>query len=75
MYTRKVDFIKHKTKKCSICKDAIDVMISYESKNILWDQGHNAEPINSGRCCTTCNHSVVTPIRLEQAITERKLNG
>tara|TARA_R100000656_G_scaffold67648_1_gene51194 strand:- start:779 stop:1009 length:231 start_codon:yes stop_codon:yes gene_type:complete len=76
MYTRKVDFIEHKTDKCSICKELLDVMISYESKEILWDQGHNAEPFNDGRCCTSCNHSVVTPLRLELAVIERnKDNG
>ena len=50
-------------------------MISYKSKNILWDQGHNAEPINDGRCCTSCNYSVVTPTRLKLAIIGRKSNG
>ena len=24
-----------------------------------WDQGHNAEPLETGRCCDTCNHHVV----------------
>ena len=75
MYTRKVDFIEHKTEKCSICDEPLDVMISHKSKNILWDQGHNAEPINDGRCCTSCNYSVVTPTRLKLAIIGRKSNG
>ena len=75
MYTRKVEFIDHKTEKCSICNKALDVMISYKSKNILWDQVHNAEPINDGRCCTSCNYSVVTPTRLKLAIIGRKSNG
>ena len=75
MYTRKVEFIEHKTKKCSICSKPLDVMIGYESKNILWDDGHNADPINTGRCCTSCNYSVVTPTRLKLAIIERKSNG
>ena len=26
--------------------------------------GHNAEPINSGRCCVVCNATVVVPMRL-----------
>ena len=75
MYTRKVDFIEHETEKCSICRKPLDVMISYESRNVLWDQGHNAEPINGGRCCTSCNYAVVTPTRLKLAIIGRKSNG
>lgn len=26
--------------------------------------GHNAEPINDGRCCAVCNATVVVPMRL-----------
>ena len=62
--TRNFKYIKHKTKKCSICKKPLDVMIGHESKSVLWDDGHNAAPINSGRCCSTCNTRVVTPTRI-----------
>lgn len=24
-----------------------------------WDKGHNAQPLEEGRCCDSCNHSVV----------------
>jgi hypothetical protein len=41
--------------KCSICGGDIDVGPSG------WDRGHNAEPINNGRCCTDCNTTVVIP--------------
>src|SRR5262245_22299655 len=27
--------------------------------------GHNARPVNDGRCCDTCNWSAVVPARLE----------
>ena len=57
-------YIKHKTKKCSICKEALDVMVSTETKEILWDQGNNADPYNSGRCCELCNMEVVLPLRI-----------
>ncbi len=45
--------------KCSICKSEIlpDV--------IGWDKGHNAEPVNSGRCCTNCNNTVVLHERIK----------
>ena len=40
--------------KCSICKGAID------------DQyGHNAQPLNDGRCCSICNTQFVIPERLK----------
>lgn len=46
-------------KKCSIC-------------GIMYDgYGHNAQPINDGRCCNSCNE-LVTTRRLNDAIYERK---
>ena len=41
-------------KECSICRDE------------LIDMGNNAEPINSGRCCDTCNSVFVIPFRVKQ---------
>lgn len=41
-----------KVKECSIC-----------SKNYT-GYGHNAWPINSGRCCDTCNTIHVLPMRI-----------
>ena len=38
--------------KCSICEMPYIGM------------GHNAEPVNSGRCCDTCNSIEVIPARL-----------
>ena len=40
---------------CSICRD--DIMDKF---------GHNAEPINSGRCCDICNSTFVIPFRIQQ---------
>lgn len=31
-----------------------------------WTGGHNAEPVNDGRCCTVCNDLVVIPARLNR---------
>jgi hypothetical protein len=47
---------------CSICKKPI------EKNAIGWDQGNNAEPINSGRCCDECDSFYVIPARLKYMI-------
>ncbi len=39
--------------KCSICKESIQE-----------NRSNNAEPVNSGRCCDSCNMTVVIPARL-----------
>lgn len=48
---------KTKLRPCSIC-----------GKPILpigtWLLGHNAAPVNSGRCCNVCNDTVVIPTRI-----------
>jgi hypothetical protein len=51
--------------KCSICKEEIDIQYTPEGKP-FWTEGHNAEPINNGRCCTNCNETVVIPARMRQ---------
>lgn len=43
---------------CSICGNKIEPELSG------WAGGHNAEPINDGRCCRTCNDTIVTPARI-----------
>ena len=45
--------------KCSICNNEIET-----NPLTNWDQGHNAEPVNEGRCCDFCNSSVVIPTRI-----------
>ena len=57
--------MKKTTTKCSICKQPIQPDISG------WDGGHNAEPINSGRCCGMCNDYVVTPRRISEYLERR----
>ena len=42
----------------SICKKRIAVNLSG------WDKGNNAEPVNNGRCCDSCNDTIVLPARL-----------
>ena len=46
--------------KCSICKENIIPTLTG------WDKGHNAQPVNNGRCCTNCNDSVVLPARIKE---------
>ena len=41
---------------CSICKG-----------DIRDDFGHNAQPINNGRCCDMCNTTFVIPCRIKEA--------
>lgn len=45
---------------CSICG------------NPYKDWGHNAWPINDGRCCTGCNDDVVIPARIVRAQRDGK---
>lgn len=45
---------------CSICQELIGKDVSG------WEEGHNAQPINDGRCCSHCNVTVVIPARLIQ---------
>ena len=44
--------------KCSICRETVPVAED--------SHGHNAEPVNSGRCCSACNASAVIPARIER---------
>ena len=52
---------------CCICNGPIDWHTTPEGE-VYWTQGHNAEPIKDGRCCTTCNGTKVLPARLYQAM-------
>ena len=54
-------------KTCSICGKNIDIHYK-ESGKPYWSDGHNAERINNGRCCSECNMTVVLPTRLRQAM-------
>lgn len=47
---------------CSICGEPIEPFRDSKG-NITWAGGHNAQPINDGTCCNTCNKDVVTPQR------------
>lgn len=49
---------------CSICQRPIPP----EDDSKL--AGHNAWPVNDGRCCTRCNTRKVIPARLERWLSE-----
>ena len=47
--------------KCSICAGPLTIGHDLE---IGWRHGRNAQPINNGRCCETCDNTVVIPARI-----------
>ena len=54
---------------CSICNEEIEEIKDNEG-NVIWDLGNNAEPINGGRCCNSCNSRVVIPARLGMIMSQ-----
>ena len=59
-----------KDNKCSICNNEIDVQV-FENGG-TWAGGHNAQPINNGTCCTSCNDMLVVPARLQQYLNGKE---
>ena len=57
---------------CCLCGKQIDEQVTNakNDKRIIWIDGHNAEPLNSGRCCTDCNNQKVIPYRLMCSIED-----
>mgnify|MGYP003153150555 FL=1 len=58
--------------KCSICGGPIDEHRHPETGEVYWTEGHNAEPVNDGRCCTVCNDSVVISRRMTDIVQAMK---
>ena len=48
--------------KCTICGKRI------ETEQSGWSEGHNAQPVNDGRCCGPCNVLVVIPRRITDMV-------
>ena len=44
---------------CSICGDKVDLHLHPVTGEVYWDQGHNAQPLASGRACDSCNDRVI----------------
>ena len=53
--------LKENNMKCSIC-----------NYNDIGEYGHNAQPVNNGRCCGYCNGAFVMPKRLKQFTLREK---
>jgi hypothetical protein len=53
---------------CSICEKVI-------LPEHGWTGGHNAHPVNNGRCCSDCNTKVVVPMRLQMLLAKRSPPG
>ena len=49
---------------CSICKKEIQPDANG------WDGTNNAQPVNDGLCCHSCDRTVVFPARLTQYYTD-----
>ena len=45
---------------CSICQ------LEIQPDNNGWDGTNNAQPVNDGVCCHSCDKTVVLPARLNQ---------
>ena len=54
--------------KCSICQ----LDIQPDTIHYGWADGHNAWPVNEGRCCGKCNDNVVIPARLNEFLAREK---
>jgi hypothetical protein len=54
---------KPKAGECSICGEYI------------MGFGHNAQPVNDGRCCDVCNDIYVIPTRLGRIFSKEKSDG
>jgi len=61
-------------KPCCICAGPIDPHVDVHGE-VFWTKGHNAEPVDRGRCCSACNSAVVIPIRVAGLITESAISG
>jgi len=48
---------------CILCGEPIDIHCNG------WAEGHNAQPLADGRCCSTCNKERVVPRRIANIFT------
>lgn len=58
--------------KCVICKNEIDQQIFPNGQ--VWEEGHNAQPVKDGRCCTLCNDEHVIPLRIKKIMEKKNEN-
>ncbi len=62
--------LKVATLDCCLCGKQIDEQVTKANK-VYWTEGHNAEPLNKGRCCTKCNNEKVIPYRMLCVVDDR----
>lgn len=55
---------------CCICSNPIEAEFT-EGGDAYWLDGHNAEPVAEGRCCSKCNDNIIIPTRLFNMIGRR----
>ena len=57
---------------CCLCGNEIDTqVIKSEPDKVIWTEGHNAEPLKEGKCCTKCNMDKVVPFRILCTIDDK----
>ena len=65
------DYTSDNTQPCCICNRNIDAMVDPNTGKEVWTEGHNAEPVTDGRCCSDCNNQVVVPVRMMKLISSK----
>lgn len=55
-------------RRCCICDGHIEPLRHPKTKEVVWEGGHNAQPIMDGRCCDVCNQTQVIPTRMAQLL-------
>ena len=63
---------KSKIKVCCICTESIkpqylgkdQIYDNDKSLDWYWYDGNNAQPVADGRCCDSCNSTIVIPQRI-----------
>ena len=53
-------------KECCLCEKLIDIQYA-PSGEAAWHDGHSAQPLADGRCCSTCNLTKVIPRRIDDS--------
>ena len=51
-------------RRCDICGGHIEPLRNPKTGEVVWEGGHNAQPIMDGRCCDGCNQTQVIPARM-----------
>lgn len=63
-----------KQPRCSICDERLRPWPgNKDGKYGANAYGHNAAPVNNGRCCDVCNDTVVIPTRIKILMRKEKV--